>query len=230
MVAWNAVLWQTSGAGRGTDSDPTAPVQFMDETPFMVPPELLRRVKAGEEEACDRLVELLYPLVGATVRNHVRRVADHEDVIQEVFMKLFLKIEQYRGIQPLEHWVSRLAVTTSYDWLRKRRARPVRSYSELSEDEAEIVQRTLSGNAGRDSAHQRELFDGLLDRLLEQLNPREQIVIRLVDLEERSIREAQEVTGWSASKIKTTAMRARRKLAQHLRRLEGGPFPSQSET
>ena len=193
----------------------------MEEPANVVSAELVKRASGGDEDACDRLVELLYPLVAKIVRSHIRQSADHDDVIQEAFMKTFLKLEQYRGPQPFPHWVSRLAVTTCYDWLRKRRARPLHSYSDLSESEAEIVERTLSGDVSGDSSLQREVLDGLLDKLILSLNPREQIVIRLLDLEERSIKEAQEITGWSASKIKTAAMRARRKLALELRRLEG---------
>ena len=56
--------------------------------------------------------------------------------------------------------------------------------------------------------------------MISTLNPREQIVIRLLDLEERSVRDISELTGWGSSKIKVTAMRARRKLANRLHQLE----------
>jgi RNA polymerase sigma-70 factor (ECF subfamily) len=183
--------------------------------------ELVERARGGDEDASDRLVELLYPLVSNTVRNHIRRSADHEDVVQEVFMKMFLNLGRYRGPSPFAHWVSRMTVNNCYDWLRKRRARPLRSFSDLSAEEAELVEQTLSGDFSGDPACQRDLLDGILDKLIQGLNPREQIVIRLLDLEELSVKEAQEVTGWSASKIKTNAMRARRKLALGVRRLEG---------
>jgi RNA polymerase sigma-70 factor (ECF subfamily) len=197
----------------------------MDEAPIKVTLDLIERAKNEDEDACDRLVKILYPIVSATVFSHIRRSADHEDVIQEIFMKMFLKINQYKGPRPFEHWLSRVAVTSCFDWLRKRRARPLLSYSELSETEAEIVERTLSGNLAGDSTPQRELLDGLLDKLIGRLNPREQIVIRLRDLEERSVKEIEEITGWSPSKIKTLTMRARRNLTQHLQRLEGPHSP-----
>jgi RNA polymerase sigma-70 factor (ECF subfamily) len=60
----------------------------------------------------------------------------------------------------------------------------------------------------------------LLDRLIATLNPREQIVIRLLDLEQRSVENACELTGWGTSKVKVTAMRARRKLAEQMQRIE----------
>ncbi len=182
--------------------------------------ELLARVKDGDEAAGDRVVEILYPLVSRIVRNHVRRSADHEDVAQEVFIKIFLKLEQFKGAHPFEHWVSRIAVTTCYDWLRKRKARPLVSYSDLSEAERKIITRTLKTEDAGQSGSRRELFSGLLDKLISSLKPREQIVIRLLDLEELSVKEVTELTGWGASKVKVTAMRARRKLADQLQRLE----------
>ncbi len=192
----------------------------MEETPYRITPDLLERVRAGDETANRSLVEILYPIVRGNLRNHLRRFADHDDVSQEVFMKIFLKIEQYTGPQPFDHWVSRIAVTTCYDWLRKQRSRPLVTYSELSEAEVEIIEKnTQSTRAGTSDTH-RELFSGLLDKLIATLKPREQIVIRLLDLEENSVKEVTELTGWSASKVKVTAMRARRKLAQQLERLE----------
>ena len=192
----------------------------MDDSPPAITPELLAGVRSGDDAASRTLVEILYPSVQANVRNHLRRQADHDDVAQEVFLKIFLKIEQYRGPQPFEHWVSRIAVTTCYDWLRKHRIRPLVTYSDLSEAEVEILEKSRQATSRGTSDAQRELFSGLLDKLISTLNPREQIVIRLLDLEERSVRDISELTGWGSSKIKVTAMRARRKLADRLHQLE----------
>jgi RNA polymerase sigma-70 factor (ECF subfamily) len=51
----------------------------------------------------------------------------------------------------------------------------------------------------------------------------EQTVVRLLDLEEKSVKEITALTGWIASKIKVAALRARRKLAETPKRLEGPP-------
>ena len=115
--------------------------------------------------------------------------------------------------------MSRLTINTCYDWLRKRKARPLVSYSDLGETEAEILEKTLAG----DPLEQKESIASmraLLDRLISSLKPREQIVIRLLDLEEKSVQDVGELTGWGASKIKVTAMRARKKLRDLLQKLE----------
>lgn len=182
--------------------------------------ELIDRVLEADEEAGDQLVEFLYPTIIRIVRNNIRRTDDHEDLVQEIYIRIFLKLEQYRGPNPFLHWASRLAITTCYDWLRKRQSRPLRSFGELSEAEAEIVERSLQGTLSETSEAQQEILDGLLDKLIAHLKPREQIVIRLLDLEEHSIREISEITGWSASKIKSIASRARKRLSTILQELE----------
>ena len=195
----------------------------MEPDPPAISRELLAAVKEGDESANRRLVEILYPAVQANVRNHLRKKADHEDVSQEIFLKIFLKIEQYRGPQPFAHWVARIAVTTCYDWLRKQRVRPLVTYSDLSELEVALIENSRNTSKSETSDTQRELYSGLLEKLIATLKPREQVVIRLLDLEENSVREIATLTGWGTSKIKVTAMRARRKLAEQIQQLEMNP-------
>lgn len=176
-------------------------------------------MQRGEEEAWQTLVALISPLIFKIIRNQVRRSSDHEDLGQEAFTKIFLKLNQFVGKQPFHHWVSRLTINTCYDWLRKQKVRPLVSYSDLGETQAEIVEKQLSGEQTEDRESLAAMRE-LLDRLIATLKPREQIVIRLLDLEEKSVQDVCELTGWGQSKVKVTAMRARRKLAGHLRKLE----------
>ena len=68
----------------------------------------------------------------------------------------------------------------------------------------------------------RQLAVELLTKLFAALNPREQMVVRMLDLQEFSVAEVCELTGWQASRVRVTAMRARRKLNKSLERLERG--------
>jgi DNA-directed RNA polymerase specialized sigma24 family protein len=61
----------------------------------------------------------------------------------------------------------------------------------------------------------------VVDQLLATLNPRERMVLQLMDLEKKSLRDVCSLTGWGLSKVKVTAMRARRKLNANLKQLEG---------
>ncbi|MDA7917859.1 RNA polymerase sigma factor [bacterium] len=190
----------------------------MDQSPT-VSQELLTRVRAGDEEAWRRLIDLLNPLISKIIRNQVRRTTDHDDLAQEAFTKIFLKLDQFAGKQPFTHWVSRLTVNTCYDWLRRQKVRPLVTYSDLGETQAEILEKNLAGQPGEDKESLAAMRE-LLDRLISTLNPRQQIVIRLLDLEEKSVQDVCDLTGWGESKVKVTAMRARRKLSEQLKKLE----------
>jgi RNA polymerase sigma factor (sigma-70 family) len=170
----------------------------------------LQRVRERDQDAARRLVEHLYPLVIRIVRSHLPRRASEEDLAQEVFLKMFTRLDQYQGAVPFPHWVSRIAVTTCIDQLRAQKRRPEFRWADLSEEEAQALEAVTSdrGEAPGHSFAVREL----LHRLLDQLKPEDRLVVRMLDLEEKSIAEISAMTGWNSSLVKVRAFRARRKL------------------
>jgi RNA polymerase sigma factor (sigma-70 family) len=200
-------------------------------TPAASPPEetppsgpewagLVAQVRQGDETAARRLVESLYPKVIQIVRNHKPKTVDEEDLMQDIFLKMFSKIEQFKGSQPFDHWVSRIAVNTCYDRLRQQKARRVLSFSDFSLDEAAFLESSATAEVEDEASTHGEQSGELLEKLLSTLKAAEQVVIRLLDLEEKSIAEVCNLTGWGTSRVKVTAFRARRKLAATLKRLE----------
>ena len=182
----------------------------------------LAAARRGDEQACKQLVDQLYPQVIAIVRNHLPKTEDEQDLAQEVFMKVFTRLGQFDAKSPLEHWVSRIALNTCYDRLRSQKVRSrVVSYTDLNVEETTFLERALQEQpaTAADPGDSNSASE-LIEKLLQSLNPREQMAIRLLDLEERSVQEVCDITGWGASKVKVTAMRARRKLSKALERLE----------
>jgi RNA polymerase sigma-70 factor (ECF subfamily) len=72
--------------------------------------ELLRRVQAGDELAACAVVEQLHGHVRKIVLAHLPRRDDPEDLMQEVFLKVFSRLDQFRGKVPFENWVARVAL------------------------------------------------------------------------------------------------------------------------
>lgn len=180
------------------------------------PQEWSRRVaavRAGEADAGEALVEALYPLVIRIVRSHRPRQCAEEDVAQEIFIKLFGRLDQYgeREGVPFTHWVSRLAVRTCLDRLRAERRRPEVRQSDLTEDEAEWL-RFLAGESGGAVEGPDATASEVVGRLLERLSVEDRLVIQWLDLEQKSVREISELTGWSRPAVKVRAFRARRRL------------------
>lgn len=171
----------------------------------------LERVRQRDQAAARALVEHLYPLVIRIVRSHLPRRVAEEDLAQDIFLKMFTRLAQYQGNVPFTHWVSRIAVTTCIDQLRAQKRRPEFRWADLSENEAQVLDNVLSdtsAEAPSDSMAARELVRKLLD----QLGPADRTVIQLLDLEQKSVAEISQITGWGQSMIKVRAFRARRKL------------------
>lgn len=179
----------------------------------------LDRVRQRDQAAARELVEHLYPLVIRIVRAHLPRRVAEEDLVQDIFLKMFTRIEQYQGAVPFPHWVSRIAVTTCIDQLRAQKRRPEFRWADLSEKEADVLDAVLSDDRDElpgDALEAREL----VQKLLAQLKPDDRMVIQLLDLEQKSIAEISQLTGWGQSMIKVRAFRARRKLQKLFQELQ----------
>jgi RNA polymerase sigma factor (sigma-70 family) len=178
----------------------------------------LDRVRKRDQQAARELVEHLHPLVIRIVRSHLPRRVLEEDLAQEVFLKMFTRIDQYKGEVPFTHWVSRIAVTTCIDHLRAQKRRPELRMADLSETEAEVLGNVITNEndvSPDDAAEARELVHKLLD----QLKPEDRMVIQYLDLEQKSLAEISALTGWNQTLVKVRAFRARRKLQRFYREL-----------
>src|SRR5471032_3316772 len=179
----------------------------------------LERVRQQDQLAALDLVDHLYPLVIRIVRSHLPRRVPEEDLAQEIFLKMFTRLAQYQGAVPFPHWVSRIAVTPCIDHLRAQKRRPEFRMADLSETEAEVIGNVLT-NENDVPANDAMAAHELVHKLLAQLKPDDQLVIRLLDLEQKTIAEISQLTGWNQSLIKVRAFRARRKLQKLFQELQ----------
>jgi RNA polymerase sigma factor (sigma-70 family) len=178
----------------------------------------LDRVRKRDQIAARELVEHLHPLVIRIARSHLPRRVAEEDLAQDIFLKMFTRIDQYKGEVPFTHWVSRIAVTTCIDHLRAQKRRPELRWADLSERETDVLDSAITNEndvAPDDALAAREL----VQKLLERLKPEDRMVVQYLDLEQKSIAEISELTGWNQTLVKVRAFRARRKLQRLYREL-----------
>src|SRR6202035_2372565 len=182
------------------------------------PAELVQAALRHDDEAARQLVRRLYPLVAKMVRSHRPRRTSEEDLCQMIFIKVFQKLSQFSGKVPLEHWVSRIAVNTCLNQIAAEKVRPELRHADLSEEEQAVVENLAASS--EELAPDRQLASRqLVEHLLELLKPAERLVIDLLYLQQRSVEEIRQVTGWSTSLIKVRAFRARRKMRDQLSKI-----------
>jgi RNA polymerase sigma-70 factor (ECF subfamily) len=133
-----------------------------------------------------------------------------DDLAQEVFLRAWRKMSGFRGDAPFEHWLARLTITTCYDFLRRER----RHRDQTSLDDLTVELRDCSTDAAIAAGRAREL----LGWAMRQLSADDQLVLTLLEIEERTVREISGATGWSESNVKVRAFRARAKLKEILTR------------
>src|SRR4029453_6055134 len=106
----------------------------------------------GDAASFEPLIQKYSPRVFATARRYARRESEVEDIAQEVWLKAFQKLNSFRGEAPFEHWLMRLAVRTCYDFLRAHQRNRETSFSELSDEQSDWLER-FAGDADRARDH-----------------------------------------------------------------------------
>ncbi|MBL9175050.1 MAG: sigma-70 family RNA polymerase sigma factor [Verrucomicrobiales bacterium] len=189
----------------------------MDE-PGMQVADLVTRTRNGDEAAASALVALLTPLVARIVRSHLPRRTSEEDLVQSVLIKVFTRLDQFRGLVPLEHWVARISVNTCRHEIARESHRPELRHADLSEEQCAVLE-NLAETDGELPVDHGMASRELVEQMLQQLRPEDRLVVTLLHLEGRSVEEIKAITGWSGPLVKVRAFRARRKMKQHLAQL-----------
>ncbi|HTL58157.1 MAG TPA: RNA polymerase sigma factor [Candidatus Limnocylindrales bacterium] len=179
--------------------------------------ELIAAVLQGDADSFEPLIEKYSPRVFATARRYARRESEVEDIVQEVWLKAFQKLNGFRGEAPFEHWLMRLAVHTCYDFLRAHQRNRESSFSDLSQVETEWLERFISG--AEPGTEQTDAARLLVERILGELSPAARLVITLLEIEDRPVKEIAQLTGWSTTLVKVRAFRARAEMRKVLARI-----------
>jgi len=172
--------------------------------------ELVAATLTGDDQAFAELTRRHKSRVFSVAARFAHNAAEIEDICQEVFVQAYFKLRQFRGDSPFEHWLLRITTFKCYDYLRKRK----RSGHAVSVDV--MLESGYEPVAVEPVAPHPELE--YLHAALAELSPKERLVITLLELEERSVQEIAELTGWSAGNVKVRAFRARAALRKLMER------------
>lgn len=179
--------------------------------------ELIATVLQGDAASFEPLVKKYSPRIFATARRYARREDEVEDIVQEIWLKAFQKLASFRGDAPFEHWLMRLAVRICYDFLRAHQRNRISSFSDLTEPEDDWLDRFVADPAS--APEDADAARLLVARILEQLSPPARMIITLLEIEDRPVKEIAQLTGWSVALVKVRAFRARAEMRKILARI-----------
>ena len=177
--------------------------------------ELLERIRNGAMDDFAEIVRRHQSQVFAIVHHYERDAQKREDLAQETFVKVWRALGQFDGRAPLEHWISRIAVRTALDHLRKEKKRQNEiGLPELGDDALDWL-RNDDEKSELDSRSAAEI----LQLAMRELSPVDRVVITMQEIEGRSVKEIAAAIGSSGIAVRVRALRARLKLKRALENL-----------
>jgi len=185
--------------------------------------DLAQQAREGDESAFAEIMRRYSPRVWRVASRFFRQRSLVEDAAQEIFLKAFSELGSYEGRGSMEGWLTRIATNTCLNLLRSSKRRPELTASELTVDESAWLEHKLATTAHeRYQSSERSLVAAdLAGRVLNNLAPDDQLVLTMIDGEDASVKEVAEMTGWSESKVKVQAFRARRRMRLAVEKLLG---------
>src|SRR6266705_3805910 len=188
---------------------------------------LVRRAQDGDVSAYEGLVRTHQHRVLAVVGGILRGSEDVEDVAQQALAKAYFSIRRFDLRSAFGTWLYKIAVNECWDYLRKKKVRPLVYEADLSEEQVRQfgASREQSGtHTLREETSRRLEQRQLIDRLLEELEERDRLMLILKEVEGFSVEEIGKLLDLNVNTVKVRLFRARGRLVElhHKRSRQGG--------
>ncbi len=187
------------------------PIQVGKETQTEEDRDLVGRCQKGDEKAFEELVHKYQQTVLNVVYHNIGYRADVEDIAQKVFAKLYFSLPRFDNRRPFFPWLYRIAINQCYDELRRMRRRKDRTFTELSLEETDAIERLMSQSEVPAEEERSELH-ALLHKLLDQMPEQQKKAVVLRDLDDVPYEKMAEIMGCSEQAARLKVFRARARL------------------
>jgi RNA polymerase sigma factor (sigma-70 family) len=184
---------------------------------------LVNQARGGNERAFEEILRRYSPRVFRVASKFFRQRDQVEDAAQEAFLKAYTQLSSYEGRGSLEGWLTRITTNQCINKLRSAKRRPESSVSELTEHEGPWLENQLAGVSmeRHQSSESGRVAADLAEKVLSELPADDRLVLMSIDGEQMPVKDVAEMTGWSESKVKVRAFRARRRMRQAIEKLLG---------
>lgn len=158
----------------------------------------------GDSDAYKRLVERHQKKISTMMWRFSRDRAVHEELVQDVFVQVYMSLHTFKQKSPFTHWLCRVATRVGFRyWKNKARENKIgtvnlEDWDQIKNVPSEIIEPDEAGE--------------ILHRLLEKLPPRDRLVLTMRYLEQHSIERTAEIIGWSVAMVKVQTWRGKNKL------------------
>lgn len=167
--------------------------------------EMIAGLLTGDSKAITAFVDAYSAYIYNITHRILQRNQESEEATQDTCMKIINKIADYNRSSPFKAWIFTVAYRTAIDYKRKQKK---------NSDESVLMYQASSSKTDGDLEHNEAT--GKINLLLKHLSEEDAILVQLYYLNEMSIKEIVDATGFSESNIKIKLFRARKEMAKHI--------------
>ena len=170
----------------------------------------------GSDEAFEQIFDRYKRPIAIVASKYFRRPEQVEEIIQISFAKAFTELARFRGQHDasLGSWLTRIAANTCLDQIRSNKRKPEDLNCDLSTNETETLLDMAAGS--EQSAEEGLAIRDLSQKLLSRLPDDDRALLQMLYADDMSVAEIADLLGWSRSKVKIRAWRARNALRRVL--------------
>ncbi len=181
-------------------------------------PELVEQAKQGNLKAFQKLFECYQTPVYNFILRMLGRPHDSEDVLQEVFVKMYRKLGTLKEPKFFSSWLFRIAKNETINFVNRYQSKDTDSIDEFEPGVAErlLTDESEAGSNPVEKAEQVEL-EAMLQSALSELPEEIRASFLLGVIEGYSYKEVSDILGCSIGNVKSRVFRARAFLSQKLR-------------
>lgn len=173
--------------------------------------EIITRVLKGDQNAYALLVDKYQGYVFTIVLRYVKSREDAEEVAQDVFVKAYRSLSDFKGASKFSTWLYTVASTTSITFLRKKKL----EVQSLDNEKVFAVADNVDGGM---NANQVELKSkiNMVNAAIKLLNPEDAQIITLFYQGEQTLEEIAQILKKEQNAVKVQLHRARTRLKEKM--------------
>jgi RNA polymerase sigma-70 factor (ECF subfamily) len=173
---------------------------------------LVKAAIAGDKNAFGEIVERYRKMVARTVKGMLGDSVFTEDIGQEVFIKLYHSLSEFRGEAKLSTYIQKIAVNLTLNEIKRRK----RFYSMfLQKGNDELYEYDIADESGEEKSEAREV----VSKALMALDPKFRIIVTMRMLQGYSTKETAEILDLPLGTVLSRLSRAQEQLREILKKL-----------
>ncbi len=179
---------------------------------------LIRKAQRGNIRAFEELVKKYDEKIMRLLLNMLNDEDDARDTYQEIFLKVYQSIGNYRFQSKFYTWLYRIAVNTSINYRKKRTVNSSDSLDEiLSDDKGTLLEVIQDDNQTPEQFVLNIELTEKINQSIEKLSPRQRAVFILRHYHGHKLSEIAEILNCSEGTVKNYMFRSLQKMRDNLR-------------